>query len=127
MDDPVKILGPHHRRERHDPDQKLPEFLINIYGKELGYKIMKEHIMLDSTTPKGKELMYEKRHYEELNLIRQHFQRLYQERYFQSVLAMRVSMDALRTSNKKLIAENNKLHYKIRSIRLNFRDFAKTI
>jgi len=57
MDEPVIVQGPTHRKFRHDPNQKIPQYLIEEYGSTLARDIMLDHILEDSKTPDGHSLI----------------------------------------------------------------------
>jgi len=69
MDEPVKLYGPTHRKARHDPNQKLPQYLIQIYGESLAKNIMIDHILQDAETKTGEKLLYENTHPKEKVLV----------------------------------------------------------
>lgn len=57
MDEPVKLFGPSHRKIRHDPNQKIPQKFIEIYGAELSRNIVLDHILKDLETEQGVNIL----------------------------------------------------------------------
>jgi hypothetical protein len=53
MDELWKIHGENHRRYRHNPDQP-PEWAVDIWGRELTQKLMRDHIKLDRRSSREK-------------------------------------------------------------------------